>query len=207
MNRPPKLKRGTKFSSWRWWVPALYRNINPIGHAGRAIYLDSDQIVLADIAELWESLDPGYMLACVQNVDGNDYWKAPRTIIESGKQYRDKLQTSVMVMDCEACCWDFGKLAVQNTYANLMQGEWMDRSRVQELDPQWNRFGRCDDGTKLLHFSHVASQPWRSPKHPLTDMWRNELLATLRAGHLSQETLREEIARGHVHELHGDLAR
>lgn len=203
MRRGPQLKRGTKFSAWRWHVPAVYR------HEGRAIYLDSDQVVLADIAELWDALEPGSMLAAVCNVSGGDYWGFPTTIRDAGKRYRGKIQTSVMVMDCAACDWDFGQLAREHSYADLMQGEWLDRARIQPLDPQWNRFGRLDEGTKLLHWSHVGTQPWkpkgRGIRHPTADVWREELAAALEAGHIAPETLRGEIEQGHVHRSYGGL--
>lgn len=44
----------TPFSAFRWIVPEL------CGYQGRAIYMDSDFIVLSDIGELWDApMDPG----------------------------------------------------------------------------------------------------------------------------------------------------
>lgn len=196
MDWGPNPKRGTRFSKWRWVVPQLY------GFKGKAIYLDSDQVVLADIAELWNALPAGKAIAAVCNVNGNDWWGYPNTIVSAGKRYKDKIQTSVMVMDCVRCDWDFPYIAKKNSYADLMQGEFIDRAEVAELDPQWNRFGRCDKGTKLLHWSHVATQPQKNPAHPTAHIFRAELEAAIEAGHVRPEDVNEEIDRGHVHDIY-----
>jgi len=193
MLRRPQLKAGTAFSAWRWWVPELY------GHEGRAIYLDSDIVLLADIAELWDVLEPGKWLAAVLNVDPYDWWGWPKTIRSARKKYANKVQTSVMVMDCGLCRWDCATEFRRQPYPDLMQGEWLPREHVKEIDRQWNRFGRCDEGTKLLHWSHVGSQPQKRPHHPTGHVFRAELRAALEAGHVAAADVNREIERKHVH--------
>src|SRR3990167_3273822 len=99
----PKLQHGTAFSGWRWLVPELY------GHEGRAIYVDADIVFLADVAELWNALPTNKMFAAVTDADPDGLW-GKTTLAKSGKKFRGKPQTSVMVMDCRACGWDFRRL-------------------------------------------------------------------------------------------------
>ena len=193
MRRKPGLKQGTGFSAWRWWVPELY------GWEGRTIYLDSDIVLLADIAELWDSLQPGKWFAAVTNVDPYDWWGYPKTIRSAKKRYANKVQTSVMVMDCAACRWDCPTEFKRRAYPDLMQAEWIPRDHVQEIDRQWNRFGKLDDGTKLLHWSHVASQPQKRPDHPTGHVFRAELQAALEAGRLTARQVNAEIEKGYAH--------
>lgn len=170
----PRLPRGTKFNVWRWLVPKLYAN------RGRAIYLDADQVVLADIAELWEALTPGNYFGAVTDAVG---------IFGKKKPEPGAIQTSVMVMDCEACDWEPGAMigsvaSGAMAYRDLMQARFLDRDRIQSLNPAWNHFGLHREDTKLLHWSHVASQPYRKVDHPTAGVFRTELHAAIRAGHI-----------------------
>jgi len=185
-----KLRQGTRFSAWRWLVPEAF------GFHGRAIYLDADQVVLGDIAELWGLLEPGKAVAMVRDAVGVFGKKRP----EPGKW-----QTSVMVLDCNACRWDAEAnfRAVADgwmAYRDLMQGTFLDAGTLQEIDPAWNHFGIRRDDTKLVHFSHVASQPWKRPRHLECGTWRAELAAAVAAGDVSAEDIREAVVAGFVHE-------
>lgn len=187
MKGVPRLK-GTRFSLWRWLVPQVYQ------HTGRAIYLDADQVVLADIVELWNSLQHEH-LAAVINAEGFFGDKIPE---------KNHVQTSVMVMDCGKCDWDaahrFRDVEVgRMSYKQLMQAAWLPRYLIRELPPGWNHFGICNQHTKLLHWSHVASQPYRKPDHPTAHVFAGELRAAVEAGHVSQELIRDEIQQGHLH--------
>lgn len=183
----PRLN-GTRFSLWRWLVPAVYQ------HSGRAIYLDADQVVLADIAELWDSLQHEHF-AAVTNAAGFFGKKVPEL---------NHVQTSVMVMDCGKCDWDAAhlfRLVEIDTlkYRDLMQATWLPRATIRELPPGWNHFGICNNHTRLLHWSHVASQPYRKPDHPTAYVFAGELRDAVEAGHISREMIGEEIERGHLH--------
>jgi hypothetical protein len=182
----PRLQRGTLFNTWRWLVPRCYAN------RGRAIYLDADQVVLADIAELWDLLEPGKQFAAVTEARG---------IFGKKKPEPGAIQTSVMVMDCDACDWNPGTLIAQVAagslaYRDLMQGRFLERSRIQSIDPAWNHFGICEPETKLVHWSHVASQPYRKPEHPTAGVFRQELHAAIRAGHVRRGDVFKACANG-----------
>ena len=188
MQELPRLPRGTKFNVWRWCVPGVYAN------RGKAIYLDADQVVLDDIAKLWNALLPGNTFAAVCNAQG---------IFGKKKPEPGAVQTSVMVMDCDLCRWDIRELSArvvrgEMEYRDLMQARFIHRSDIQELPPEWNHFGIHTEGTKLLHWSHVASQPYRKPNHPTAHIFREELHAAIRAGHVTRGAVAHACMKGHL---------
>jgi hypothetical protein len=77
---------------------------------------------------------------------------------------------------------------------------FMDQSRIQALNPCWNHFNVNRPDTKLTHFSHVRSQPWKSPEHELTDFWAGWMMDAMKAGYLTKEELVREIDTGNIHE-------
>lgn len=185
----PKIPRGTAFNLWRWVTPTLWPT-------GKAIYLDADQVLLADIGELWDSLRPGYVMACVCNAQGVFGKKVPEP---------NKVQTSVMVCDCEQLMellWRKRPIEAVSVgtmkYADMMQAAWVDRSSVCEIDPAWNHFSLHNERTKLLHFSHVASQPWHNEKNPTTDVWLQCLREAVEDGYIDESCVYGEVRRGHI---------
>ena len=201
----PKLEGGTAFSAWRWLVPDVY------GRSGRAIYMDADQVVLADIVELWDAIEDGKPIAAVRNAIGIFGKKTPEP---------DHTQTSVMVIDCKKAGWDYRLLAsvanrkdrdfvraceakgnkAKSPYAAVMQAGWIPREEITELDPAWNHFGIVQDDTKLVHWSHVKSQPYRNPNHPTAHIFAEELKVALESGHVTQSELRHSVHQRYIHE-------
>lgn len=191
MASAPKLKGGTGFNVWRWLTPHLF------GH-GKAIYLDADQVCLADIGELWDSLQAAKTIACVTDAVG----------IFGGKKVPEpgKVQTSVMLIDCAKLrqamqpCPINACSAGAMPYRDLMQATWLPRKEVQILAPEWNHFGIWTEATKLIHYSHVASQPYRNPEHPAGWVFGAELRQAVADGVLSVKQLQKEASAGHISE-------
>ena len=217
----PTLKQGTPFSGWRWLVPAAYAN------EGRAIYLDSDQVVLGDIGELFDWPlnsgsaafgDPAKLFAAVVGAEG--------VIGKHGPPDPDAVQTSVMLMDCARCDWRFSELVdivnrgivpcltdrtmdphfatanpVRRAYGNLMQANWIPLTTIARLDRSWNAMNICPADTNLLHFTHSKSQPWRTGV--LNDatgaMWANALRAAIDDGTLTVNDVRAAIHKSFIH--------
>ncbi len=186
---------GTNFGFVRFEVPAL------CGYKGRAVYMDADQLVFTDMKDLFDQLDSKHDVACVQEPEGTFGGKT----VEKGNQ------TSVMVLNCERLTdWKpetmFDNVVPnraevepgQILYRDFMKLAFMDESRVQPLDPRWNHFNTVKKDTKLVHFSHVRSQPWKDPQHPLTDFWGEWLVKAMKAGYVSRMRLWKEIRKGHV---------
>ncbi len=186
---------GTNFGFVRFYTPTVF------DFKGTAIYMDADQVVFHDVKDLAQQLEPGYAVACVQEPVGN----FGKKVVQRGNQ------TSVMVMDCaQLTYWDPATM-FKNVVGNrdplgpgqihyrdfMMLGAWND-IKIQALDPRWNHFNIKQDDTKLTHFSHVRSQPWKNPEHDLTDFWGGWMTETIEAGYLTKDRVVEEIQSGHV---------
>lgn len=187
---------GTQFGFVRFHVPSLH------GYEGRAIYLDADQLVLADVHELAAQLTGSYSLALVNEPEGHF----------GNKPVGRHNQTSVMVLDCARLQdWDPARMfdgvipnraepgPGQIRYRDFMMLSWFDPKRIQPLDPRWNHFNIVRPDTRLTHFSHVRSQPWKNPGHALAAFWGEWLREAVRAGAVGRVELLQEIWRGAVH--------
>ena len=86
---------------------------------------------------------------------------------------------SMMVLDCERLRWDVGEII-----AGMDRGEYgytdllfdMCIVRDEEIDdslpPAWNHLEHYEPGeTRLLHYTVVPTQPWKSDANPLCDLW------------------------------------
>lgn len=188
MDRQPQLRNGTQFSAWRWIVPQLYGE-------GKAIYLDADQVCLGDIADLWSLLPTGKTIAAVCNAVGFFGSKVPEP---------DKTQTSVMVMDCGALK-QRARVALHEAgnngrlkYRDLMQAVWLPPEEIHELPPGWNHFGIKTPETRIIHYSHVKSQPWWNAKHPTLEVWYTALKAAVLADAVSAQDLVDAYQSKHL---------
>ena len=174
----------TNFSFARFAIPAL------CGHAGRAIYMDSDMLVFSDIGELWDTPMEGAKIA-----------------IEVGSRQEDNRskQAAVMLLDCAKLDWD-----VQRIVADL--GRRYDYNALMSVDPLlepgqmqerivtgWNDLDRYEPGrTRNLHYTEIRTQPWVFAAHPLGYLWVDELALMLDAGAITESELEEEVRLGYV---------
>lgn len=186
---------GTNFGFVRFFVPSYNK------FKGIAVYIDADQLVFDDINKLAETLDDKHTIALVNNAEGN-FGKKPVGKIN---------QTSVMVLNCEKLKDWMPDILFNNVvsnkaellngqihYKNFMKLDWFDQSQIQSIDPAWNHFNIVKKDTKLTHFSHVRSQPWKNPSHPLCDFWHEWLTEAIRNRGVGRFELLLEILKGHV---------
>jgi len=131
----------TPFSHFRWSIPAV------CGFEGRAIYCDSDFIVLADFAELWRQEVPGVLLL---------------------KDPTGKLKTCCMLFDCAKAKGIVPTLdelrADPNPNDRMLQFFRTHREHISAFEGDWN----CIDGgsyatltdprIKAIHYSRIESQ-------------------------------------------------
>lgn len=181
------LKVGTGFSLRRWMIPAA------CGWRGRAIYLDADQTVFADIAELWGFPDRQAKLDCSAwlTYQPDKFCKSPWP------------QSSVMVIDCVAAekqpGWRIDWLLktlqdkpIKDHYAAIMHGSWMTPA-PEEIPVVWNHLNQCDPGkTKLWHDTHEPRQVVYAPKDNMfTAIWEKEAVAAIKAGAVSKDLIED----------------
>ena len=130
----------TPFSGLRWAVPAV------CGFEGRAIYMDTDMIVLSDIAELW------------------------RTPIAHGELFAARHDEGfqrfcVMVWDCAAARQALPSLdrlrADPQTHNRLKKHFEQHPEQVRAIDPAFNSIdgdGQPIENIKVLHYSDMGTQ-------------------------------------------------
>lgn len=134
----------------RFLVPYL------MGFKGRAIFIDGDMILRSDIVQLYHSLSPGFDIAVVKH----DYQtRMPvKYLGAKNENYPRKNWSSVIVWDCAS--FPNRKLTpefvMKSTGEYLHRFSWLQDSRIQELEPEWNWLDIEYDhnaDAKLVHFT------------------------------------------------------
>lgn len=187
---------GTKFGFVRFMVPHL------CGYDGIGIYMDADQVVLDDVAELAGLLQAPHAIGLVRQIQGTF----------GGAPVPERNETSVMVLDAARLSdWNPDTLfenVVPNRepvqsgkirYRDFMRLAWFDQELIQPIDPRWNHYNMVRPDSKLVHFSHVREQPWKRPEHPCTEFWEQWLAETLQAGYLTRTDIVKSVALGRLH--------
>lgn len=182
MPRRPENRPATPFSFQRFAVPQL------AGYQGRAIYMDSDQLVLRDIAELAERPMWGMRLLCRRH--GGPDSKTARHI------------SSVMLLDCARLDWSAAGIARdldegRYNYRELMslQHIWLKGA----FPRHWNALDYHEPPlTGLVHYTRRETQPWVSRGHPLAPLWFEALFSGLDAGVVRRDSVDYAVDGGYA---------
>ena len=183
--KDPALRTRTGFTFRRFAIPAL------CGYAGRAIYVDADMQVFADIAELWRwpMLDGVSLLYTAQ----------------TGARAQ-KAQYAVLIMDCDALRWDVAEIVDRLdsgsvTYESLVFDFALvpDAAKAATIPDTWNALEWFEHGrTSLIHYTDMVRQPWIYPYNDNGELWYGALRKALETGLISEQLVAEEINAGHV---------
>jgi hypothetical protein len=179
----------TGFSFARFHIPKL------AGYKGRALYVDADMQVFADIAELWDIPFDGAKVMCTRQDEAPTQWK-DLTWFKPGRQL------SVMMLDCERLDWDVegvvqGLDEGRYTYEQLMFDLCIvdPKEITDDLPPAWNHLEHYEPGeTKLIHYTVVPTQPWKNDKNPNRELWERDF-AEARAAQIVHDDEIERLAR------------
>jgi hypothetical protein len=190
--RSPKSRANrprTAFSFNRFAIPEL------CGGAGRAVYVDSDMLVLGDVRELAQYDLAGAAIACTRQ-ERPPAW-------EHNEWFHPGRQFSVMVIDCEAVDWTMSEVIDRldrgdYTYQELMFELALvpDHLINDGLDPGWNSLEKVDESTKLLHYTVVPTQPWKVTNHPLGDIWLQAFCAAVHDGAVARRDVEQLVRSG-----------
>ncbi len=180
----PKDYPRTGFSFARFLIPGL------CNYKGRAIYLDADMLVFADVARLWTlPLDEADILCAEQPTDTGRV-----------RQY------SVMLMNCSNLRW-----SIEDVVAGFDQGKYdyaklmydfciVPSERIAPVLPcEWNSLEFYEQGkTCLLHYTDMPTQPWVSFQNRNAAIWYKALKEAIAEGFISHDELYLEVEQGHV---------
>lgn len=192
--RDPRNWSRTNFSFARFAIPRL------AGYRGRALYLDADMQVFADIAELWQLPFDGAKIIIQEDVGDHAVTRG-----KLGAPRRRTKQCSVMLLDCAALAdW------VPERIIAGLDGEYDYRALMSELcileehevrygiPFRWNSLEHYEPGvTCLVHYTDMPTQPWVSPENPLGWVWLAEVRSMLDEGTLSWSAIEEEVRLGY----------
>lgn len=172
----------TPFSFQRFLVPELK------GHSGRAIYLDSDMLVLEDIRTLWQTPFDEHDLLCIN----------PKS------ELQEKSRFSVMLLDCGALQWSIKDIVAELdsgrlTYESLMYDMSIAKNPGAAISANWNCLDYYEPGVSaLVHYTNMSTQPWVMRGNPGAALWVKALREALSDSFIRFEALESEVKKGHI---------
>ena len=191
--KDPRQRQRTGFSFSRFCIPNL------CNYNGRAIYMDADMLVFKDIAELWNWPFENHTIL-LQRTLNNEQAKKNK----HGAPPRRIRQCAVMLIDCQNNTWKIDDIidsldTKKYTYEDLMYDLCIiDDDKVGEVLPfEWNSLEHYDQGTRLIHYTDMNTQPWTSTMNPWAEKWFEEVRLMLSNGSLTWAELKGEIKLGY----------
>ena len=163
--------QSTQHANSRFFVPMLAKS-------GWALFMDGDILVRANLARMFESLDPKYAVYCVKHK-----FDPPEGVKMDGQaqvSYQRKNWSSFVVFNCDHVANKALTLEVLNNTPgrDLHRFFWLADCDIGELDPSYNFLvGHTDPAInpKVCHFtSGIPDMPGYHDV-PYADEWRAEL--------------------------------
>lgn len=182
-----KYQNVTEFSNYRFLVPEV------CGYQGRAISMDSDVIALGDIGELFDA-----------DMGDSDLLAKPAAY---GDTVDEHWGLSVMLIDCARTRWTLDQYFSEieagiYSYSDLHQLRpgFLARHplKVGRIDPRWNEFDRCDQDSRLIHYTNLYSQPWKFRSHPYGDLWFEYFEEARKAGYVTDRDIELALVRAYA---------
>jgi lipopolysaccharide biosynthesis glycosyltransferase len=173
----------TEFSLYRFLIPQL------CDHQGRAIFLDSDTVCLADIGELFDMPMDGAAMMCIKAYDTGEWGP------------------SVLLLDCERCRFDLEQILDEIDAGKYTYSEFTRFAptylachphEIRQLDNAWNSFDRYDEHTKIIHYTDLTRQPWRYSGHPFASLWYQYFSEAIANGTITETDLNRSTLRGYA---------
>ena len=193
--RDPANRARTGFSFYRFLIPKL------CDFQGRALYLDSDMQVFADMSELWEIPFGDDTVLCTYQPEPPAQWK-------EDPNFKPGRHLAVMMLDCSRLRWDIDEIIAgldegRYDYKQLMSDLCIvpDEQISERIPVEWNSLEHFEPGkTKLLHYTVVPTQPWKNDENPLGHLWVEEFREAVAAGAVDPDLVRRSVAAGDVKE-------
>lgn len=160
---------GTEFTFSRFLIPYLTK--------GWALFLDSDIVCTADIAELFELADDKYAMMVVKH---NYVPKEEVHMVDQIQtKYARKNWASVMLINCDHPAHNRLTLEVINTWPgrDLHGLKWLNDDEIGELPKEWNHLLDVDPPNPVAKIVHYTlGGPWLSGWEPKASdsLWNKE---------------------------------
>jgi hypothetical protein len=191
--KDPANRARTGFSFYRFMIPKL------AGYHGRALYLDSDMQVFADMGELWEIPLDGHTVLCTNQPEPPVQWK-------DDPNFKPGRHLAVMMLDCERLRWDVDEIIRglddgRYDYKQLMSDLVIvpEEQIAESIPVEWNHLETYEPGkTKLLHYTVVSTQPWKNHQNPLGEVWMEAYRDALAQRAVDPALVVDAVEKGHV---------
>ncbi len=180
-----KYRNYTEFSNYRWLIPSI------CNHQGRAIFLDSDMVCLADIGELFDAEMEGCaMLAKAEAYKGKQSWGMSNILFDCAKCH----------FDLEAIFHEVDAGLFTNTEFHQMAPAFLAKHpfKLGKIDPNWNSFDHVDEKTKLIHYTNLRTQPWKFAGHTHEELWFRYFNEARKVGLISASDVDKTLARAYA---------
>lgn len=189
----PDKRPRTGFSFYRFLIPSL------CGYRGRAIYLDADMLVVSDLTELFDTPFDGKTLLCTNQPSPPPGW-------EGNPHFQPGPHYAVMLLDCDRLRWRLDEIVAKLDAGELDYLDLMARMRIvpeeqigTSLPVAWNSLEHHVAGeTKLIHYTVVPTQPWKSLANPHEGIWLDYFREALRVGAVSLDDVQRGFQDGHL---------
>jgi lipopolysaccharide biosynthesis glycosyltransferase len=193
MPKDPAKRPRTGFSFYRFMLPKL------AGYQGRALYLDCDMQVFANLSELWAIPFDGQTVLCTYQPEPPERWKG-------NKSFKPGRHLAVMMLDCSRLDWDVHEIVRgldedRYGYTELMSDlAIVPEEQIEERIPvEWNSLEHYEAGTtKLVHYTQVPTQPWKNDESPLRELWLGAFREALAASAIDPQVVVQGIEGGHI---------
>lgn len=170
MPSDPQNRPRTPFSFKRFFIPELT--------TGKAFYLDSDMIVFGDMGKLLSYDFDGYEGLCCGGMEKFTHWKHSNY--------------AMLLLDCDNIKWTVDEIinkldSKELTYEDLMFS--FKHARIKpSFEYTWNSLDDYEEGkTKLLHYTDMATQPWKYSNHPHEKLWMEMLKEAVKCGAIDKQ--------------------
>ena len=144
----------TEFSFSRFIVPHL------TNYKGWAVFMDCDQLMLGDIAELWRLRDEKYAV----QVCKHDYVPKEKTKFLGQTQtvYPKKNWSSFMLMNCKKCTTLTPDYVNKASGLELHQFKWLEGDHlIGDLPLEWNWLvGEYEHKDDVKNVHYTKGGPW-----------------------------------------------
>lgn len=131
-------KWATPFSGFRWAIPEL------CGFDGKAIYMDSDMIVLSDLAELWNQDTRGHVVLG----KGGGEWRLCVSLWDCAAA-KGKIMPIEQMKQMPDAHSKMRRASLEPGFIGAFSGNWNCLDREYQTG--------C--GAKILHYTDMKSQP------------------------------------------------
>lgn len=177
------IKMYTGFSFYRFSIPEA------CNFEGRAIYLDADIMVLCDLKELNEMEMNNHGVLARPHEKNKGFFTSVM-LMQCDKLKHWKIHHWVNLINAGIAAYDLTLAAMPSSLSHKDFGPF---------ETKWNDLDHWDEQTKIIHYTHVPSQPWKVPGHPFAFIFLREMKSALESKVITPDDVLREIAAGHIY--------